>query len=257
MVSLSTVFSSLSPRRIPFNMVSAPPRKMFSKQETPSTSLTTPPSLPQLTPKLNAPSPPQPNPQPSLPPQTKIPRPDSPDGSREEFLADIFSDSDDDSDSDSDDDRRTYPKFDYDARFRPLENLDLSKVEDPGPGAELCYTLEDFGPENMKSWCLPDFVSSDVFATVKGGERVYFIMEFNEFFWRKSPSIRLLLAWVRLKEPPVVWVHSTGKAGVVTAFNIEGGLEKEARLNKEENEKVRRVSSSFFLRSVINTCFFF
>ena len=40
-----------------------------------------------------------------------------------------------------------------------------------------------------------------------------------------------------LKEP-VVWVDNAAKAGVVTAFNIEGGLEKEARLNKEQNEKV-------------------
>ena len=97
----------------------------------------------------------------------------------------IFSDSDDDSDSDSDEDRRTFPKFDYDARFRPLENLDLSAVQDPDPEAEMCYILEDFGPENIKSWCLPDFVSADVFAIVKGGEPVDFITEFNEFFWRE------------------------------------------------------------------------
>ena len=98
----------------------------------------------------------------------------------------IFSDSDDDSDSDSDEDRRTFPKFDYDARFRPLENLNLSAVRDPDPEAELCYVLEDFGPENIRSWCLPDFVSAEVFAIVKGGEPVDFITEFNEFFWRKS-----------------------------------------------------------------------
>ena len=97
----------------------------------------------------------------------------------------IFSDSDDDSDSDSDEDRRTFPKFDYDARFRPLENLNLSAVRDPQPEAELCFVLEDFGPENIRSWCLPDFVSADVFAIVKGGEPVDFITEFNEFFWRK------------------------------------------------------------------------
>ena len=96
----------------------------------------------------------------------------------------IFSDSDDDSDSDSDEDR-SFPKFDYDARFRPLERLDLSAVKDPDPEAELCFILEDFGPENIKSWCLPDFVSADVFAIVKGGESVDFIKEFNEFFWRK------------------------------------------------------------------------
>lgn len=115
-----------------------------------------------------------------------MPRSESPDNTGDDFLVEVFSDSDDDSDSDSDDDRRTYPKFDYDARFRPLEDLDLSKIQDPGPDAEICYTLEDFGPENMKSWCLPDFVSSDVFASVKGGERVSFITELNEFFWRKS-----------------------------------------------------------------------
>jgi len=101
---------------------------------------------------------------------------------------DIFSDSDDDSDSDSDEDRRTVPKFDYDARFRPLENLNLSAVQDLDPEAELCYVLEDFGPENIKSWCLPDFVSAEVFAIVKGGEPVDFITEFNEFFWRECPS---------------------------------------------------------------------
>jgi len=137
----------------------------------------------------------------------------------------MFSDSDDDSDSDSDDDRRTYPKFDYDARFRPLQNLDLSQVRDPGPGAEVCYALEDFGPENMKSWCLPDFVSSDVFATVKGEEPVDFITEFNEFFW-------------------LIRVHRTGRAGVIPAFNIEGGLEREARRNKERNEKQSRHKGS-------------
>jgi len=130
----------------------------------------------------------------------------------------IFSDSDDDSDSDSDEDRRTFPKFDYDARFRPLENLDLSAPRNPEPDAELCYILEDFGPDNMKSWCLPDFVSPNVFAVVKGGEPVDFITEFNEFFW-------------------LVRVHRTAKAGVVPAFNIEGQFEREARHNKEANEK--------------------
>jgi len=133
----------------------------------------------------------------------------------------IFSDSDEDSDSDSDDDRRTVPKFDYDARFRPLENLNLSAVQDPDPEAELCYVLEDFGPENIKSWCLPDFVSADVFAIVRGGEPVDFITEFNEFFW-------------------LVRVHRTSRAGVVPAFNIEGQFEREARQNKEANEKQSR-----------------
>jgi len=150
--------------------------------------------------------------------QNQISSPDSPDGSGDDFLADMFSDSDDDSDSDSDDDRRSFPKFDYDARFRPLENLDLSTARDPDPEAELCYILEDFGPENMRSWCLPDFVSADVFAIVKGGEPVDFVTEFNEFFW-------------------LVRIHRTGKAGVVPAFNIEGQFEREARQNKEANEK--------------------
>lgn len=188
MVSLSTVFSSLSPRRNPFTMVSAPPRKVISKQETPSASPPTPPPVPQLPPNLNTSSlSPQPNLQPSPSPQTQTsPLPaDSPDSPQEKFLADI-SDSDDDTDSDSDDDRRdSQPKFDYDARFRPLENLDLSIIPNPGPEAETCYTFENFGPESMRNWCLPDFVSSDVFATVKAGERVYFITEFNEFFWRE------------------------------------------------------------------------
>lgn len=105
-----------------------------------------------------------------------------------------FSDSDDDSDSDSDEERRTRPKFDYDARFRPLQNLDLDKVQNPGPTAELCYILEDFGSENLKSWCLPDFVPSNLFATVKGGETVDFITEFNEFFWRKFFSFVVIPA---------------------------------------------------------------
>ena len=56
----------------------------------------------------------------------------------------IFSDSDDDGDSDSDQDRRAYPTFDYDARFRPLECLDVWAVRDQGPEAELRYILEDF-----------------------------------------------------------------------------------------------------------------
>lgn len=34
-------------------------------------------------------------------------------------------------------------------------------------------------------------------------------------------------------------MHRTGKAGVVPAFNIEGQFEREARYNKEANEKVR------------------
>ena len=125
----------------------------------------------------------------SLSPQRSTPPSDSPDDPQEDFLAGIFSDSDDDSDSDSDDDRRPHPKFDYDARFRPLENLDLSLVQDPGYKAEICYTLDDFGPGTMRSWSIPDFVSSDIFPTVKGGERVDFISELNEFFWRESPSI--------------------------------------------------------------------
>lgn len=45
---------------------------------------------------------------------------------------------------------------------------------------------------------------------------------------------------------PVVWVHRTGKAGVIPAFNVEGGLEKEARINKEKMEKVCLV---FFISS--------
>lgn len=184
MVSLSNVLSTLSPRRNLLTMVSTPTRKLASKEET---TPATPPSLVQLPPTLNTSPSPQPNPHPSPSPQNDASSPDSPDGSGDDFLADIFTDSDDDSDSDSDDDRRTYPKFDYDARFRPLENLDLNKVPDPGPTAELCYALEDFGPENMKSWCLPDFVSSDVFAVVKAGEPIDFITEFNEFFWREFP----------------------------------------------------------------------
>jgi hypothetical protein len=165
-------------------MVSTPARKLFSKEETPYTSSSTPPSVVQLPPTLNTSLPPKLNPE----TQRSLPQdetPDSPDGSGDDFLMEIFSDSDEDSDSDSDDDRRTVPKFDYDARFRPLENLNLSAVQDPDPEAELCYVLEDFGPENIKSWCLPDFVSADVFAIVRGGEPVDFITEFNEFFWRK------------------------------------------------------------------------
>lgn len=202
-------------------MVSPPTRKNFSKEETPYATPTTSPSLVQPTTTLYTSTPQQLNPRPSLSLRNEASGPDSPDTSGEDFLADIFSDSDDDSDSDSDDDRRTYPKFDYDARFRPLQNLDLSQVRDPGPGAELCYALEDFAPENMRSWCLPDFVSSDVFAIVKGGEPVDFITELNEFFW-------------------LVRVHSTGKPGVVPAFNIEGQLERKARENKEVNEKQSR-----------------
>ena len=185
MVSLSAIFSSLYTRRNPLNMVSAPPRKVYGKRETPSACPTIPPSAPQLPPDLNALPLLQSNLQPSPPPHDEPPRPESP---GDDFLAEAFSDSDDDSDSDSDDDRLPYPKFDYDARFRPLQNLDLSKIREPGPGAELCYTLEDFGPDNMKSWCLPDFVSSDIFATVTAGELVYFITEFNEFFWREFTS---------------------------------------------------------------------
>lgn len=202
-------------------MVSPQTRKPLSKEETRYTTHTTPPSLVQLPHTLKTSPSPQPNPRPSPSVQTESFSPDSPDAYADDFLADIFSDSDDDSDSDSDDDRRTYPKFDYDARFRPLENLDLSKVRDPGPAAELCYALEDFGPESMKSWCVPDFVSSDVFAIVKGGEPVDFLTEFNEFFW-------------------LIRVHSTGKPGVVPAFNVEGQLERKARENKEANEKQTR-----------------
>lgn len=192
MVSLSALFYSLSPRRNLFAMVSTPTRKLFSKEETPYSSPSTPPSLVQLPPTLNAsPPPPRPNPESPPLPQNDVSGPDSPDGSADGFLMEIFSDSDDDSDSDSDEDRRSFPKFDYDARFRPLEHLDLSAVEDPDPEAELCYILEDFGPENIKSWCLPDFVSADVFAIVKGGEPVDFIREFNEFFWRQSSFLFL------------------------------------------------------------------
>ena len=240
MVSLSTVFSTLSPRRA-LPMVSTPTRKAFVKEETPYAPPTTPSPFVQLPPTLN--TSPQPNLQPSPSPQNDAPSPDSPDGSGDDFLADIFSDSDDDSDSDSDDDRRPYPKFDYDARFRPLEHLDLAQVRDPGPGAELCYALEDFGPDNMKSWCLPDFVKSEVFAIVKGGEPVDFITEFNEFFWRESLS-PLSFRFMILSEA-VIKVHSTGKPGVVPAFNIEGQLERKARENKEANEKVCRVPASF------------
>ena len=184
MVSLSAVFSSLSPRRHLSTMVSTPTRRLFSKEETTYTPPSAPPSLLQLPPTPSTPSPTPPNPETLPPTQNEVSSPDSPDGSGDDFLMEIFSDSDDDSDSDSDEDRRTVPKFDYDARFRPLENLNLSAVRDPDPEAELCYVLEDFGPENIKSWCLPDFVSADVFAIVKGGEPVDFITEFNEFFWR-------------------------------------------------------------------------
>jgi hypothetical protein len=247
-MSLSAVFSSLSPRRNVFTtMVSPYVRKVVSKEETPHTSPSTTPPPPVVqfapSPPNNTPLPPQSNPlppptppPPSPPPQQEASSPDSADGSGDDFLADIFSDSDDDSDSDSDDDRRTYPKFDYDARFRPLEGLNLSEVREPNRGAELCYALEDFGPENMKSWCLPDFVSSDVFAVVKGGDAVDFIEEFNEFFW-------------------LVWVHRTEKAGVIPAFNIEGQLEREARQNKEVNEKVGLVSVLFIVGIVINATF--
>lgn len=206
-------------------MVSTPTRKVFSKEETPYTPPPNPPSLVQYPTSPDTSPPPQPNPTTPSVPQMEPSSPDSPDGSGDDFLADIFSDSDDDSDSDSDDDRRTYPKFDYDARFRPLQGLDVSDVREPDPGAEPCFALEDFGPENMKSWCLPDFVSSDVFALVKGGEAVDFITEFNEFFW-------------------LIRVKRTGKAGVVPAFNIEGQLEREARQNKEANEKQTRHKSS-------------
>ena len=167
----------------------------------------------------------------------------------------IFSDSDDDSDSDSDEDQRSFPKFDYDARFRPLENLDLSAAKDPDPEAELCYILEDFGPENIKSWCLPDFVSADVFAIVKGGEPVDFIKEFNEFFWRKLLFFASLQALLLMTlNGPVVRVHRTSRAGVVPAFNIEGQFEREARHNKEANEKVRMLPS-FLSKFIAGACF--
>ena len=266
-MSLSAVFSSLSPRRNVFTtMVSPYARKVVSKEETshvPPSTTPPPPVVQPVPPSLNTPLPPQPNPSPPPPPPPPSPppqeasSPDSADGSGDDFLADIFSDSDDDSDSDSDDDQRTYPKFDYDARFRPLEGLNLSEVMEPDRGAELCYALEDFGPENMKSWCLPDFVSSDVFAVVKGGDAVDFIEEFNEFFWRKffffptEPSWRLTM----LNQTPVVWVHRTEKAGVIPAFNIEGQLEREARQNKEVNEKVGRVSALFIVGFIIDATF--
>ena len=48
---------------------------------------------------------------------------------------------------------------------------------------------------------------------------------------------------------PVVRVHRTSRAGVVPAFNIEGQFEREARHNKEANEKVR-TPASFLLGSV-------
>ena len=185
-------------------------------------------------------------------PQNEVSSPDSPDGSGDDdFLAEIFSDSDDDSDSDSDEDRRTFPKFDYDARFRPLETLDLSASPDPDPEAELCYVLDDFGPENIKSWRLPDFVSAEVFAIVKGGEPVDFITEFNEFFWRRRvfQASRLIIL-----NKPVVRVHRTGKAGVVHASNIEGQFEREARHNKEANQKVC-TPASLVLRCTADACF--
>lgn len=186
MVSLSAVLSSLSPRRPLLAMVSTPARKLFSKEETSYTPPPPPPAVLQLPPTRTTSPPARPDSETHPPSQDEAPSPDSPDDSADDFLMEIFSDSDDDSDSDSDEDRRTFPKFDYDARFRPLENLNLSAVRDPDPEAELCYVLEDFGPENIRSWCLPDFVSADVFAIVKGGEPVDFITEFNEFFWRKS-----------------------------------------------------------------------
>ena len=185
MVSLSNIFAPLSPRRNIFTMVSTPTRKFFGKEETPYSPPPTPPTPIQLPPTLNPSPPPKSNLEtPPLPQNTEASSLDSPDGSGD-LLMEILSDSDDDSDSDSDEDRRSFPKFDYDARFRPLENLDLSAVKDPDPEAELCFILEDFGPENIKSWCLPDFVSPDVFAIVKTGEPIDFIKEFNEFFWRK------------------------------------------------------------------------
>ena len=185
MVSLSALFNLY--RRNLSAMVPTLARKSSSKEETPHTTCPAPPSPAQRPPTVNPPAPPKSNPEPPPPiPRNDTSGPDSPDDTGDDFLMEIFSDSDDDSDSDSDEDRRTFPKFDYDARFRPLENLDLSAPRAPEPGAELCFILEDFGPDNMKSWCLPDFVSPDVFAVVKGGEEVDFITEFNEFFWRRS-----------------------------------------------------------------------
>lgn len=237
MVSLSTVFSTPRRRRA-LPMVSTHTRKVFVKEETPHAHPPAPPPLVRLPPTLNTSPFPQPNLQPSPSPQNDTPGPDSPDSSGDDFLAAIFSDSDDGSDSDSDDDRRPYPKFDYDARFRPFEHLDLSQVRDPGPGAELCYALEDFGPDNMKSWCLPDFVNSEVFTVVKGGEPLDLITEFNEFFCRGFLS--LLPFRLMILSEAVIKVHRTGKPGVIPAFNIESQLERMAREKKESEEKEER-----------------
>ena len=178
MVCLSAVFSFLFPRGNIPTMVSAPARELSSKDETPHTASPAAPSLVLPLPALITSPPPQFKPEASTLPQNEVSSPDPPDGSGDDdFFAETF--------YDSGEDRMTSPKFDYDAHFRPLENLELSASPDPDPEAELCYVLDDFGPENIKSWCLPDFVSAEVFAIVKGGEPVDFITEFNEFFWRR------------------------------------------------------------------------
>ena len=161
-------------------MISPCTQRAVSKETpyTPPTTTTPPPVVQLAPPSSNTTALPQPNP-PSPPSQKGASSPDSVDGSADDFLVDAFSD------SDSDDDQRAPPRFDYDARFRPLEGLNLSEVRKPDREAELCYAVEDFGPENMKSWCLPDFVPPDVFAVVGGGDAVDFIEEFNEYFWRK------------------------------------------------------------------------
>ena len=58
-----------------------------------------------------------------------------------------------------------------------------------------------------------------------------------------------------VESTPVVWVHRTEKAGVIPAFNIEGQLEREARQNKEVNEKVGRVSALFIVGFIIDATF--
>lgn len=168
-------------------------------------------------------------------------KPDSPNGSGDDFLTNIFSNSHDSGDSDSDNDRQPYTELDYDAQFWPLEHLDLAQVQDPSPGAELCYALEDFGPDNMKS-CVSQISSSPRSLQSSMAANLSISSEFKEFFWWSF--FHCFLSDMILSEV-VIKVHNMGKLGVISTFNTEGQLERKARENKEANNNVCHMPVSF------------
>lgn len=107
---------------------------------------------------------------------------------------------------------------------------------------EISYARDPYSASSI-SHLLPSHLKEDQFVNVSEGDALIVLQELTEFLWSEYRCFSI--SDPDLTRCTVVKVCRTETIGIIPAWNVEGELERVARINMELNGRVRRPARLF------------